>query len=223
MLGKANGGGVVAFLNVNCPHSSTITVKNGNITRTATGTSVSFKLQRIGNWTITATYGSITETRTVSMSAGQTRTETMLNSLYAYNHGSYASWFSRGWSTSSGDSDRGGEASTYVYAYGSAANVIGYTTTSNGSVNLTGFRTVQLTFNGWAALFPDSDWGGEYSLRILNASTNAVLWTQTYYAPSSQSNATISVNVSNINVPVKFSIEGKTQGNIQLVAIRLIA
>lgn len=224
MLGKANGGGIVAFLNVNCPNSSTITAVNGNNRLTATGKSASFKLPRTGNWTVTATYNGISQSQTVSVSAGQTKTVTLLTSVYLYNAGSYASGFSSGWSY--------GERSTYVETtgtqYGNNPSI------SNGSVNLNGYKHLYAVVQ-YRVDKAQYAWGGsEFS--IIDAS-NTELAKQGHYDSTHsgwdtyQPAETWTFDITNINQIAKFKIattygsgggdQSSANGGIILHSIRI--
>lgn len=210
MLGKANGGGVVAFLNVTCPNSSTITIANGNITSTKTGTYAAFKLQRIGTWTVTASYNGFTETTSVSVGAGQTQNITMLNNIHIYNHNSYSAGFSGGWSGQYYDTFDGiwhsydPISGDHVHAETTGTRSV-FKATSNGSVNLTGIDYVRIGYSG------EQDPGCIYRVQVVGTNGSTVLATSGDISED-RSYTTIDLDVRSINSAAKFQIYAERSG-----------
>ena len=199
MIGKTNSGGVLAILNVNCPYDSTVTVVNGNLSFTAIGRSVSFKLPRIGDWIVTATRNGLSQAQTVTMSAGQTSTITLLTDIYLFSSSGYAIGFTRGWTY--------GDYGTYVETTG---NVNGNNPSlSNGFVDLTGYKHLYAVVQYRVSLDRYA-WGGDI-FSILNAygselaqqghSENTWRGWEEYQPPE-----TWTFDVTNINQLVQFKL-----------------
>lgn len=204
MVGKTNAGGIVGFINVSCPNVSTITAQNGNIVLTATGTYAAFKLQRIGTWTVTASYNGLYETRTVNISPGQTQNLTMLTGMYLYNQGSYAPGFASGWAVTNGASDQGNRIHASTGQPKESA-------TSNGTVNLSGYRTISVYIAG--AITPDNVYGiGEIAFNITDSSGQTVLLQHKERSERNRKtyDTTWTFDVSSINQNVKFQITAQS-------------
>lgn len=224
MIGKTNAGSIVAFLNVSCPNSSSITIQSGNIFFSATGTNVSFKLPRIGDWTITASYNGITVTKTVTITAGQTLNETMMDNIYLYNAGVYATGFASGWSA--------GDYGTYISVTGGPGG--SGVSQSSGSVNLTGYRIVAIHVSG--DIGGSSNTTEQAMAEIITEDGTQLLQINKTYSPpewggSQAFDETWGFDVSSINSNVKFRISGNTwaggsdsrHATINLHSIQLIA
>lgn len=170
MIGKVKTGGIVAFINVSCPNSSLVTVSSNGapvISMQQAGTNMQFKLPRIGDWIVTASYNGLSETRTINVGAGQTQNVTMLTGMYLYNQGSYAPGFTGGWTVTSGASDQG----SYIHASTGSPKE---TATSRGTVNLRGYQTISAYIAG--AITPDNVYGiGEIAFNITDSSGQTVL------------------------------------------------
>jgi len=193
MIGKTNSGIILGIINVNLPNSSTVTVSNGNLSFTASGTSVSFKLPRAGTWTVSASSNGISETRNITVNPGAVVNVSMLTGLYLYNRGAYA--FTRGWSR--------GEQSGYVTVNGNNNSI------SNGSVNLTGYRTLRAEVTG--RLAPESYATCQMRFEITDTSGNVLQRQNETKERSAQDySLTWTFDVSSINQYVKFRIA--TQG-----------
>ena len=205
MIGKTNSGVILGIINVNCPNVATVTLtQSGRAYRfTQTGSSTSFKLPVAGTWHISATSYGITQTADVTISPGQTRTVSMLTNLQLYNYGSYASGFASGWSQ--------GDSGDHVELYGNRGT--SRTATSNGSVNLTGYRTVNATIDGYFSI--PSYCGGSIAFEIINGSGATILDkveslsrgadSQTKTIPTT----TWTFDVSGINYSVRFRLRAR--------------
>jgi hypothetical protein len=224
MLGKANGGGVVAVLNISCPNSSTITARNGTLSFTRTGTYASFKLPRTGTWTVTASYNGLSETRNIAVTPGQVVNVTMMSSFYLYNRGAYAAGFTSGWSA--------GDQNNSVYVESNSYNKNG-SAISNGSVNLTGYRSVSVYING--SIESERYAASQLSVEITDAAGNVLLRQATEQTQGNVKtyDLTWTFNVSSINTSARFRLvsqswsggsnESATWGGIRLYSILLTA
>ena len=223
MIGKTNSGIILGIINVTCPNPSTITVTNGNLSFTGSGTYASFKLPRAGTWTITATYNGITVTKDVTITPGQVLATTIGDSVMLYDRGSYANGFASGWSVA--------DYGTYVAISTNAGPV---TSDSTGSVNLTGYRTVKARIEG--GIGGTSDTHGQIWFSVINGSgTLIVTHTESYSPPewggSETFDTTGALDVSEINYSVRFQLRAETwaggsdsrHANISLYKIELLA
>ena len=207
MIGKVKTGGIVAFINVSCPNSSLVTVSSSGapvISMQQAGTNMQFKLPRIGDWIVTASYNGLSETRTINVGAGQTQNVTMLTGMYLYNHGSYAPGFASGWAVTSGAADQGNR----IHASTGQPKV---SATSNGTVNLSGYRTISAYIAG--AITPDNVYGiGEIAFNITDSSGQTVLLQHKERSErnSKTYDTTWTFDVSSINQNVKFQITAQS-------------
>jgi len=231
MLGKANGGGIIATLNVTCPNSSTITATNGNLTFSVTGRTAAFKIPRTGNWTVTASCNGLYEQQTVSVSAGQTINRSMLYTLHIFSNGTYAHGFSSGWTGWYQKSGGGGTenydpvTNGYVEA---TARIVQHETHaySSGWVNLTGYRTVRFVIDGYTGTRGQIG-NGKVEVQIRQTGTASVVQTTGDIWGGDQSySETRDLDVSSINAGVYFEIVAKEwegEAQIKLHDIYLIA
>lgn len=221
MIGKTNSGLILGIINVSCPNPSTITVTNGNLSFTRTGTSASFKLPRTGTWRVTVSYNGLTEVRDVAVAPGQVVNVTMMSSFYLYNRGVYAPGFGTGWSA--------GDQGTSVYVQSNSYNKNG-PSLSNGSVNLTGYRTVSVYIEG--SISSERYGTSELRFEITDTAGNTILKQSTGTASKSYA-LTWTFDVSSINYAVRFrpvsqswsggGVESGTWGGIRLYSILLTA
>jgi hypothetical protein len=89
-----------AVIGVTYPSGSTCTCTNGTKTLTAKGTSGTaiFNVPSTGTWTVTATNGDKTTSKSVSITAeGQTEKVTLVFCLYLYNSGDECTSVTGGW------------------------------------------------------------------------------------------------------------------------------
>jgi len=221
MIGKVNSGLILGILKISCPNNATITIQNDNLTYTKTGTAVEFKLPRIGTWNITAAYNGITNTYPVIVNPGQTVNVTVLDSFYLYNAGVYVTGFARGWTE--------GETASNVSINAAASR--NPTSTSNGAVNVTGYRTINTHITG--DIGGSSGTSGRIMLEII--STGGTVLASNNISRSgggSQTYDTVwTFDVSAINQLVQFRLKANTyaggsetrHATITLHSIQLIA
>jgi len=191
MIGKTNSGLILGIINVSCPNPSTITVTNGNLSFTRTGTSASFKLPRTGTWTVTVSYNGLSEVRNIAVAPGQVVNVTMMSSLYLYNRGVYAVGFGHGWST--------GDQGNHVYVSKGGAGYLG--SLSNGSVNLTGYRTVSVYIEG--TISSERYASSDLEFEITDTAGNRIM-RKTINEGSKNYALTWTFDVSSINYAVRF-------------------
>ena len=199
MVGKTNAGSILGFINVACQYSSTVTITNGSLSFTETGTTVNFKLPRIGSWSITAAYNGMTQTRTVTVSSGQTVNVTIEYEFYLYNRGTYHSSFASGWSA--------GNQGTYIGGSGSRWGA--FASVSTGTFDLTQYKTVIMGVSGY---INDQDYGTSAAGAQVWSTSGTALSEQNKVDPRSNLSYNITWNeswtydVTNINQAVKFRI-----------------
>lgn len=134
-----------------------------------------------------------------------------------YDRGAYGAGFTHGWVPN------GTEQSGFVQVESSTLSPV--TSTSNGTVDLTGIKTVNIEWSGSATKNPDYDWGSNIELQIISANTQEVLFREQHYASYSTGLTTWSVNVSSVNKTVKFKLVatgGAGTGTITLYSIKLV-
>lgn len=224
MIGKVNSGLILGILKISCPNNATVTIQNGNLSYTKTGTAVEFKLPRIGTWNITAAYNGITNTYPVVVNPGQTVNVTVLDSFYLYNAGTYITGFARGWTK--------GETASSVSINATASR--NPTSTSNGSVNVTGYRTINAHITG--DIGGPAATSGRITMEVISTdgtvlASNYISWSAPEWGGSQAYDTVWVFDVSTINQPIQFRLRANTyaagsesrHATITLHSIQLIA
>jgi len=200
MTGKANAGGVLGLLNVTCAIETTVTLTKPGyaVTFTKTGTNLSFKLPMAGDWTMTSVQNGLTQTRTVTLTAGVPLTVEPITDIMLYNRGVYATGFASGWSSGEGSGSVSKTGGPYMKPRGYAK--------STGSVNLSEFETVQFEYSSSFNLGYYAN--GDFGFEVVRAGTDTVLasWTAPRRTYGNDPLTTQTIDVSSINEAVNFRI-----------------
>lgn len=211
MLGKVNSGLIFGILKVSCPNSATVTITNGNLSFSNTGTYSEFKLPRTGDWTIRATFNGLTETYTRTVNAGQTVSLTVLTNIHIYHNQTYQYGFSgtfNGWhyrSSSQAPDSYNPIEDNHVHAAASGTSFRTWAR-STMAINLTGIR--QVKFGGWGKTTTGgNDGDGKFAVHITDASGN-LLAESGYQGGGDQEypNLVLTLDVSSINRTGYFQI-----------------
>ena len=187
MTGRTNTGGGSAFavIDISYPEGAACTCSNGVRTMQAKDTSGHwmFQIPRAGEWTVTATNGSLSKSASVNVTESKAYSVSIAFTLILFQNGSDNTAVTGGWTSKTGNYvgfDAGGN--TYKESY------------SNNKVDLTGYSTLNF-------LFPVYFCVAGLSCGASNAKTGSPNQALSNLNPTneSQSNITATVDVSEIN------------------------
>jgi hypothetical protein len=134
-----------------------------------------------------------------------------------YDRGAYGVSFASGWST--------GEQSDCVHiATRGGMAVTSVTSTSNGTIDLTGIKTLNIEWRGKTG-DPDSDYGANIDMRVIDATTGNVLWHDPHSIRYDSGIHTSSIDVSSWTNTVKFQLYSSsslTSADVWLYSIKLV-
>lgn len=135
-------------LTVNFP-SGTVTVSNGTISMTATGSPALFAIPETGTWTATAVDGSHSKSTTVSFTTqGQIETVTLVYELVLYDAGDECTAASGGWSLVAQGVSSAEKQSDCIYLFNNDGQEA--SATSKKSIAMTDYTTLNVKLkDGW--------------------------------------------------------------------------
>lgn len=176
MDGRTNANSITATLTVRCTVSSTVKVTKGSLSYTKSGTNMVFALPGAGTWTVSCTYGVLTDTRTITFKQGESKSITVNYQKYLYKNGTYdglsSTWTkSRGTDTSTNKSSN---ASSYVECKVQASGS-GTAYYRSSAINLTNIKTLKVTGKDGGHISGYAD-GASSRLSLLNSSGTEVAY-----------------------------------------------